>query len=83
MSKTPCLPIIHSAAIIAPSANPSLLFAVCFISILSSNDEYVMLCCPMTLSILSDLIGVSLFDISFMSLAKVLAVPLGLSNFSV
>ena len=36
--KTPFLSRIHSAAIIAPSANPSRLCAVCFISIVSTAD---------------------------------------------
>ena len=85
--------MIHSAAITAPNAKPSLLFAVCFIAISSILDVYIILCVPGTLSIRLAIIGSSfslfvtpnthlfLLKFSKIGFANVIAVPLGASIF--
>ena len=49
--KTPFFPITHSAAITAPSANPSRLNASWVIVILSTSELYTTVCVPGTSSI--------------------------------
>ena len=92
MVKTPVLPISHSAATTAPKAKPSLICAMCSIFMVSTSLLYVMLCVPGTFSIRLAVIGNSLSSFhlnskiiivvfSIISSAKVIAVPLGASNF--
>ena len=92
MLKTPFLSTNHSAASIAPSANPSREWASCLILNVSIFERYSILCVPFTspsrsafIDNLSESLGSS--DQSFFSenfktpSARVIAVPLGASFF--
>jgi hypothetical protein len=57
MVNIPFLPLMYSAAITAPNANPLRLCALCMISISSTADVYLMICVPGTSPSLTSLIN--------------------------